>query len=136
MTTLQSGRQVPLAIVIDGPVLLIASACVLVLSGLFALFLGLTGRFLPQDEQFLGMTAGQLCALHGCRIVHFMVHDRVSFGGALVAVGTLYLWMAASPLRRGQAWAWWAFLLTGAVGFGSFFAYLGYGAYSALAGCT
>src|SRR5262249_60173002 len=95
--------------------------------GLFALFLAVTGEFLPHDERFLGMTAQQLCALHGCRIVHFMIHGRGSFGGALVAVGLLDLWLAEFPLRRGQAWAWWVFLLTGGVGFGSFLAYLGYG---------
>jgi hypothetical protein len=100
---------------------------VLILSGLFAISLGVVGRFLPHDERFLGMSARDLCALHGCRIVHFMVHDRVSFGGALVAVGLLYLWLAESPLGRGDGWAWWALLLSGAVGFGSFFAYLGYG---------
>src|SRR5262249_44165679 len=60
--------------------------------------------FLPHDEQFLGMSAEQLCARHGCRIVHFMVHDRISFGGALVAVGLLYLWLVCSPLPPGPAW--------------------------------
>lgn len=103
------------------------TALVLVGSGLFALFLSATGHFLPHDEQFLGMTAKELCALHGCRIVHFMYHDRASFGGALVAVGTLYLWLAYFPLHRGEAWAWWTLLLSGAAGFASFLAYLGYG---------
>jgi hypothetical protein len=110
-----------------GPRLLATLGFALSGSGLFAVSLALTGQFLPHDERFLGMTAGQLCAVHGCRIVHFMVHDRVSFGGALVGVGLLYLWLARSPLRQGQAWAWWALLLSGAVGFASFFAYLGYG---------
>jgi hypothetical protein len=103
----------------------------LVLAGMFAIAAGASGRFLPHDERFLGMTAGELCALHGCRIVHFMVHDRVSFGGALLALGLLYLWLAASPLREGRPWAWWVFLITGAVGFASFFAYLGYGYFDA-----
>ncbi len=99
----------------------------LLLSGLFALFLGLTGQFLPHDERFLGMTARELCALRGCRVVHFMIHDRVSFGGTLVALGLLYLWLTLFPLREGRAWAWWALLLSGAAGFASFLAYLGYG---------
>lgn len=103
------------------------TALILLLSGLFAIALGITGRFLPHDERFLGMTARDLCALHGCRIVHFMIHDRVSFGGAVTAIGLLYLWLAESPLQRGQAWAWWALLLSGSIGFASFFAYLGYG---------
>jgi len=103
------------------------SAWILILSGLFAISLGITGHFLPHDEHFLGMTARELCALHGCRIVHFMIHDRVSFGGAVTAIGLLYLWLAEAPLRRGQEWAWWTLLLSGSIGFGSFFAYLGYG---------
>jgi hypothetical protein len=111
----------------DGRFLLLATACALVLSGLFALILGVAGRFLPHDEQYLGMRAEELCAMHGCRIVHFMIHNRISFGGALVSVGMLYFWLAESPLRIGQAWAWWLLLVSGAVGFGSFFAYLGYG---------
>jgi hypothetical protein len=111
----------------DGRPLLLFAGLYLLLAGLFVLLLGLTGRFLPHDERFLGMTAEQLCALHGCRIVHFMIHDRVSFGGAVVALGLVYLWLATSPLRQGQAWAWWAFAVTGAAGFASFLAYLGYG---------
>ena len=95
--------------------------------GLVVSVLGASGRFLPHDEAFLGMTAQELCALHGCRIVHFMIHDRVSFGGALVAVGLLYAWLTDAPLKRGQAWAWWLLLISGGVGFASFFAYLSYG---------
>ena len=99
----------------------------LLLSGLFALVLSATGQFLPHDERFLGMTARQLCALHGCRVVHFMIHDRAAFGGALVALGVLYLWLAESPLRRAEAWAWWALAVSGAIGFASFLGYLGFG---------
>ncbi len=56
-----------------------------------------------------------------------MFHDRVAFGGALISIGALYIWMAEFPLRNGEAWAWWLFILNGASGFGSFLAYLGYG---------
>jgi hypothetical protein len=51
----------------------------------------------------------------------------VSFGGALIAIGWLYLWLIQFPLRNGEAWAWWTFLISGITGFGSFLAYLGYG---------
>jgi hypothetical protein len=64
-----------------------------------------------------------LCALHQCRIVHFMFHDRVSFGGTLLAIGVLYLWLLAFPLRQGREWAWYTLLLSGTVGFLSFLAY-------------
>src|SRR5262245_22690941 len=109
------------------PVLLGALGLGLLLAGLVVLAIGASGRFLPHDEAFLGMSAADLCALHGCRVVHFMVHDRVSFGGAVAAVGLVYLWLAAGPLRRGAGWAWWALCASGSVGFASFFAYLGYG---------
>src|SRR5256885_14365965 len=73
------------------------------------------------------MTAPQLCSLQGCRILHFMIHDRISFGGVLIAIGVLYLWLALVPLRRRESWAWWALALSGSTGFLSFLAYLGYG---------
>src|SRR5258707_8506009 len=126
-TTMRDNRGFLGALIGDGRPLLLFSALCLVLSGLFALFLSATAHFLPHDVQFLGMTPGQLCAINECRIVHFMFHDRVSFGGVLIAIGTLYLWLAEFPLRHRQAWAWWLFLASGVLGFGSFLAYLGYG---------
>src|SRR3954470_19217040 len=111
----------------DGRPLLMFVGLALVLSGGFALFLAATGHFLPHDEQFLGMTARELCSLHGCRIVHFMYHDRGAFGGSIIAIGVLYLWLAAVPLRDGEAWAWWTMLISGVAGFASFLTYLGYG---------
>src|SRR5262249_25960557 len=84
-----------------GSSLLLVLGLGLLVSGLFALLLAATGRFLPHDERFLGMNAGQLCALHGCRVVHFMVHDRLAFGGALAALGGLYPWLVAAPLPPG-----------------------------------
>ncbi len=56
-----------------------------------------------------------------------MFHDRVAFGGVLLAIGALYCWITAFLLRDGEGWSWWALLLSGAVGFASFLAYLGYG---------
>jgi beta-carotene hydroxylase len=61
------------------------------------------------------------------RIVHFMVHDRLSFGGSIASVGVIYIWLASRPLARGEVWAFWALVLSGAVGFSSFLSYLGFG---------
>ena len=115
------------ALIDDGRPLLLFTGLCLALSGVFALFLSATGQFLPHDVQYLGMTAEQLCTLQECRIVHFMLHDRVSFGGAIIAVGALYMWLAEFPLRNREPWSWWLFVVSGALGFGSFLAYLGYG---------
>jgi hypothetical protein len=111
----------------DGRSLLALVALALMFSGAFALFLSATGHFLPHDVRFLGMQKEQLCGINQCRIVHFMFHDRVSFGGALIAIGILYLWLLAFPFKAGEPWAWWTFLVSGVAGFGSFLAYLGYG---------
>jgi hypothetical protein len=111
----------------DGRPLLSLCALVLLFAGIFAFFIAAWGEFLPHDIAFLGVTPAELCAVHECRIVHFMVHDRVSFGGALVAIGVVYLWLVAGPLERGERWGWDVLLASGVVGFVSFLAYLGYG---------
>jgi len=111
----------------DGRPLLNLVALTLIGCGAFAIFQAASGGFLPQDVAFLGMTADQLCSMQGCRILHFMVHDRVSFGGVMIALGIMYLWLSEFPLRNGERWAWWAFVVSGTCGFLSFLAYLGYG---------
>ena len=111
----------------DGRPLLLFSGLVLVLAGGFALFLSASKNFLPHDVHYLRMTAEELCKIADCRIVYFMFHDRVAFGGALIAIGALYMWLAEFPLRQRKAWAWWLFIVSGSSGFGSFLAYIGYG---------
>jgi len=115
------------ALIGDGRPLLALTGLALALSGAFALFLSATGSFLPHDVDYLRMAPQQLCALNQCRIVHFMFHDRVAFGGVLIAIGTLYLWLAEFPLKHGEEWAWWVLAVSGASGFASFLCYLGYG---------
>jgi len=73
------------------------------------------------------MLPQELCGINECRIVHFMIHDRISFGGAIFAIGVMYLWLAEFPLKEGAVWAWWTLLASGVTGFGSFLTYLGYG---------
>jgi hypothetical protein len=126
-TTDPDDRGLLAALVGDGRPLIMFTGMSLLLSGAFALFLSATGHFLPHDVEYLGMFPEELCAINECRIVHFMFHDRVSFGGAIIAVGMLYLWLAEFPLKAREPWAWWLLLVSGIVGFSSFLAYLGYG---------
>ena len=111
----------------DGRPLLTLVALVLIGCGIFAIFQSSTGHFLPHDTAYLGMSAQQLCTMQGCRIVHFMMHDRASFGGVLIALGLVWLWLLEFPMRRGEPWAWWAIAVSGIAGFLSFLTYLGYG---------
>jgi hypothetical protein len=123
----RDGRGLVEALVGDGRPVLTAIGLALAASGGFALFQSATGHFLPHDVAYLGMDAQRLCALQQCRIVHFMFHDRVAFGGVLIAVGILYAWLAEFPLRSGEPWAWRAFAVSGACGLASFLTYVGYG---------
>jgi hypothetical protein len=111
----------------DGRSLVFLMAWALAISGGGALFLSCTGEFLPHDVDYLGMAPATLCGLNECRIVHFMIHDRASFGAVLISLATLYTWLALFPLKDGEAWAWWALVMTCLTGFGSFLCYLGYG---------
>jgi hypothetical protein len=115
------------ALVGDGRPLLKLTGIALIGSGMFAFFLAATGHFLPHDIAYLGVSADALQLIAETRLVKFMIHDRVSFGGAILGVGVLYLWLAEFPLRAGQAFAWWTLFVSGIVGFASFLAYLGYG---------
>ena len=110
----------------DGRPLLAACCIALMFGGGFAIFVALAGDFLPHDVHYLGMTAGELCEVQ-CRIVDFMIHDRASWGGTLVGIGVLYLWLVTFPLSSGERWAWWTVAVTGAIGFATFLSYLGYG---------
>ena len=56
-----------------------------------------------------------------------MAHDRAAFGGTLIAISVLYLWLVRSPLAEGRAWAWWLLAVGGGLGFVSFLSYLGTG---------
>ena len=125
--TIDDDRSVWSALLGDGRFLLALTGVALIASGGFALFLSVTGHFLPHDVARLGMDAQQLSRIANPSLVKFMFHDRAAFGGSLVAIGLLYLWIAEFPLRRGEAWAWWTLALSGITGFGSFLTYLGYG---------
>jgi len=111
----------------DGRPFLSVTGTALCASGGFAIFQSWTGHLLPHDSQALGMDAAALAHLGNRHLTMFMFHDRVAFGGTLLAIGSAYWWLAEFPLRAGEAWAWWAFAISGAAGFASFLTYLGYG---------
>ena len=115
------------ALLADGPFLLKLTGFVLALSGGFAIFQSITGYFLPHDVYALGFDARQLASAASPRVVNFMFHDRVAFGGTLLAIGSAYCYLAEFPLQAGEVWAWWTFCISGICGFASFLCYLGFG---------
>lgn len=86
---------------------------------------------LPYDEAFLDMLRGELEQANG-RLLPFMSHDRITLAGTMLSIGILYFQLARHGLRRELHWASTALLASGAVGFASFFLYLGYGYFDPL----
>jgi hypothetical protein len=114
------------ALIYDGIVLLGLTGLALLFAGAFAIFLSFSGDFLPHDAEKIGFSADELFLISE-NLVKFMLHDRAAFGGVLLSIGALYIWLAFYPVANGQAWAWKTFCVSGATGFGSFLLYLGYG---------
>jgi dihydroorotate dehydrogenase len=98
----------------------------LVLGGLLAWLVAATLVLLPYDEWFLGLSRGEVAALNE-RLILFMVHDRVTLAGNMVALGLLYLSLAVFAVRAGMCWARDVVRLSGAVGIASLLLFLGFG---------
>jgi hypothetical protein len=106
---------------------LVFTGIVLIGAGTFLILQSITGYFLPHDASSIGYTAEELSRYYNGRIVNFIFHDRVAYGGSIISVGIIYAWLALYPLKEGRKWAWLVFLLSGIYGFGSFFTYIGHG---------
>ena len=80
---------------------------------------------LPHELTYLQATVPQLYqGHHDGSLVGYIIHNRVSFAGALLITGGFYLWLVYQPLRRGESWAWWTLLLSGFLGAATIFSYL------------
>jgi hypothetical protein len=103
-------------------------ALFLVVIGVAALVAAGSGVMLPHEVTILQMDLDHLYHHHHDHtLASFVVHNRVSFGGALIAVGILYWELVRGALARRQSWAWWALLLSAGTGSGSFFSFLPHG---------
>jgi hypothetical protein len=111
----------------DGRFLIALTGISLMLSGGFAVLQSVAGQLLPQDSHAIGMDSLALMHAANARLLGFMFHDRVAYGGCLIAIGAGYLWLTAFPMEKRQAWAWWALLFSGSIGFLAFLTYLGQG---------
>ncbi len=103
----------------------------MVIGGVLAWVIAMTSVMLPYDIQYLCMSREQLAELNH-RLLPFMSHDRISLAGTMISIGILYAQLAKYGLRRRLHWAQTAMLVSGMVGFGSFFLYLGHGYFDPL----
>jgi hypothetical protein len=111
----------------DGRFLIALTGIALALSGGFAIMQSISGQLLPQDSSAIGMDSAALRHAGNARLLGFMFHDRVAYGGSLLAIGFGYMWLALFPMKSREAWTWWAMALSGGVGFLAFLTYLGQG---------
>jgi hypothetical protein len=111
----------------DGRSLIALTGISLALSGGFAVLQSISGQLLPQDSHAIGMDSLSLTQAGNRHLLGFMFHDRVAYGGSLVAIGAGYLWLSAFPMQVRAAWAWWALGFSGLIGFLAFLTYLGQG---------
>ena len=111
----------------DGRPLIAAGALGFLASGLFLMLLAATAAFLPHDLAWVGMGVEELAAIADRRVVAFMVHDRFAFGGALVAVAILHLWLVRFGTIGRPLLAWLTLVASAGAGFASFLAFLGFG---------
>jgi len=111
----------------DGRFLIALTGIALCLSGGFAILQSVSGQLLPQDSHAIGMDSAALMHASNAHLLGFMFHDRVAYGGTLLAIGFGYLWVAAFPMQKREAWAWWALASSGGIGFLAFLTYLGQG---------
>lgn len=108
----------------------------LIVTGAVAGVVAATRVLLPYDEAFVGLTLPQLAAINP-RLLAFMAHDRVTFAGTAIALGTLYAQLAWHALRFREHWVYVTLLSSTLVGFAGFLLYLGYGYFDPLhAGLT
>lgn len=115
------------AVLGDGRFLIAVTGICLVISGGFAVLQSVSGHLLPHDSHAIGMDASALVHAGNPRLLGFLFHDRVAYGGSLLAIGFGYVWIAGFPLRACASWAWWALFFSGAIGFLAFLTYLGQG---------
>jgi hypothetical protein len=111
----------------DGRPFIALTGICLLLSGGFAIMQSVSGQLLPQDSHAIGLDSAALMRAGNPHLLGFMFHDRVAYGGSLIAIGAGDLWLTAFPLRLRFAWAWWALAFSGGIGFLAFLTYLGQG---------
>jgi hypothetical protein len=96
----------------------------MVCAGIGATLITIGPVLLGYDRDFLGVGVNELDSING-RLVKFLQHDRITMAGCMMAIGFNDIGFALA-MRRGWRWARAGFLFAGALGFPTFFLFLGY----------
>jgi len=95
---------------------LLVTAFCLAVGGLIIASVGVTTVFVPQDLQFMGLSADNLRAINS-RLVPLIAHDRAGFGGGVCCCGATMFFCIWCGKPSGGLWQ--TLLLTGIAGFGT-----------------
>jgi|GEM_PF-5658320 len=89
-----------------------------ILAGIAGIIGAILFTLLPYELHYIQMTVAELNNYFDGRLAGFIFHDRISYHGALISFGILFIWLAWYPLREKHqaAWAWWALFISGTIG--------------------
>ncbi len=99
-------------------------AIAMVCAGIGASIIALGPVFLGYDTDFLLASRAELESINE-QLIPFLQHDRITMAGCMMAIGFNDLGFAFA-MRRGWRWARAGFATAGAIGFPTFFLFLGY----------
>lgn len=97
----------------------------LLITGSSAITVGLTTVVLPYDERYLGLPRAALSAINS-HLLPFLSHDRVTYAGAGMSGGLMFICLSVFGARKGEHWAYVAARNSCAFGFASFLLFLGF----------
>jgi hypothetical protein len=99
-----------------GRFLLILTSLCLVLGGMIIMTVGMTSVFVPQDLDFMHISAAELGSVSP-RLIPLIAHDRAGFGGGVCCCGlTMFFCIYCSPPSRAL---WQTLAIVGVAGFGT-----------------
>jgi len=101
-----------------GQLIFIVHGATIIAAGCVICCVGMTSVFVHDDLAFMQTTAEQLSTAHPS-LVPLVAHDRATWGGMLISVGTCVMLSSLWGFRRGNAWLWWGLVAAGTIAYAS-----------------
>ena len=99
-----------------GQLLILIQSALFFMAGAVISIVGVTRVFVPEDLEFMHISAGTLARANP-RLIPLIAHDRATMGGMLICAGLAFLMPALWGFRRNSRWLWWTMAIAGIPGF-------------------